>query len=85
MNFGLKTRVSFNARPHPGPLPRGEGETLDALTYFASCPHTRRSLRLRASSRVKPNAPELTRDGETVLPLLGERAGVRADNSAIFN
>ncbi len=46
------------ARPHPGPLPRGEGDT---------------SSDSRPSERVRISPAR-----DTILPLLGERAGVRA-------
>ncbi|MBI3414119.1 MAG: response regulator [Verrucomicrobia bacterium] len=49
------------ARPHPGPLPRGEGETSAALDHL--------------------NAPRASDAQTTALPLLGERAGVRENQT----
>ena len=70
--------MSGNDRPHPGPLPRGEGERIVALH-----PLVRRSCSLRLSVHFgeasnNQAALALTSDSRAFLPLLGERAGVRA-------
>src|SRR5882757_646834 len=69
-----------NARPHPGPLPQGEGETVAAnerISHAKLKPASRRKNQLPGNGngihRVSENAAILP-------PLLGERAGVRADN-----
>ena len=70
------------ARPHPGPLPQGEGGTSPAL---------RRGNGLRGSNvlhgerqqAAKDNgAGKVLQEAALLLPLLGERVGVRADSSS---
>ena len=77
MHRGELEEVSVDARPHPCPhpcpLPQGEGETSPALVGSSPC-------RVRVS-RVRCRAPvarDLAARGAVWLPLLGERAGVRA-------
>jgi len=67
------------ARPHPSPLPRGEEEAGGVAGKFVRyiCNH-----RLPAA-RFKPNTTtsgaRIAINRQIILPLLGERAGVRAD------
>jgi hypothetical protein len=65
----------MNARPHPNPLPRGEGTVAQGLEPIVRyrCNH-RVFVRYFTSSL---NTSNLTCDGRAFLPLLGERAGVR--------
>src|SRR6185369_1000329 len=67
--------MSIYARPHPDPLPLGEGEAVATFWTFGPFPRNPRyrSVRLRTL-----DASEVDSDGRVVLPLLGERVGVRA-------
>ena len=69
------------ARPHPGPLPQGEGGTSPARRRIDR-PQKSSALRdqRRAAARAS-GANKFSRDAAPLLPLLGERAGVRADSS----
>jgi hypothetical protein len=68
----------INTRPHPGPLPQErerdfvQSEAANSLRvrYRSNC----------ASIRLSKTAPANVQRVELFLPLLGERAGVRADN-----
>ena len=65
-------------RPHPDPLPQGEGEHLTLLDYFSNIIAITDSVSFAVKHRItQPIAWLKTR--RTILPLLGERAGVRAD------
>jgi urease accessory protein len=72
-------------RPHPGPLPRGEGESHPAFGRI----HDLGFAEFSGSSHPDVgggDAPNGVSAGGTPLPpLLGERAGVRADVSASSN
>ena len=83
MKCGRKTEVGFNARPHPDPLPRGEGEAIAASKNPAGRFRNRRATGFRKQLHEELRALKLTRSGETMLPLLGERAGVRAVQTTI--
>ena len=74
--------VGVHARPHPGPLPRGEGERLTSLDNF--------SILVAATDFVSFAMRCITTQPiawlkmrRMIPPLLGERAGVRADASLI--
>jgi hypothetical protein len=70
---------SCDARPHPSPLPRGEGERIAARdNRVHSCFSNRRFV---ASHEAENNLSAFISSGRSraFLPLLGERAGVRAD------
>ena len=82
MSLLTSAATSGNARPHPGPLPRGEGETVSALRQ---APHTRFKRAPRAKNQRTEAANgihEVSPNTAIVLPLPGERAGVRADVSS---
>jgi len=66
------------ARPHPDPLPRGEGEQRRRSGNSVRFPWWCRACGLRSRPDPELNASGSTRDGRAVPPLLGERAGVRA-------
>jgi hypothetical protein len=85
MKPGRKIEVSFNARPHPGPLPRGEGEATHVSSGFASHLHRCCVFPVRIRTHGKPSTLEIISDGQTILPLPGERAGVRAVKLTIFS
>jgi len=59
----MKTFFVLNVRPHPDPLPRGEGT---AVGYFIFC-----------ESFLAAGRARFARWPGAFLPLLGERAGVR--------
>ena len=67
-----------NARPHPGPLPPGEGESFARVSPIGT-----RWVVVLFRNETQDGA-DCNRDGQSVksrttaLPLLGERAGVRA-------
>ena len=74
--------ISVHARPHPGPLPRGEGERPTSLDNFSIIMAVTDSGSFAVRRMItQPIAWLKTR--RTILPLLGERAGVRADASLI--
>ena len=75
----LTNRVDgFDARPHPGPLPRGEGEA--ARVSRESRRHTcnRRLSAFRSKTLATTCDGRIANNRRMILPLLGERAGVRA-------
>ena len=69
---------SVYARPHPGPLPRGEGvaDRIARLLVRRIC-NLRHSVARQNSCAINGDPINLL-DRQMVLPLLGERAGVRA-------
>ena len=67
------------SRPHPGPLPRGEGERCGLLVEILDRGCRRRCLVKLGKMRHHPGALATTNAWQMVLPLLGERVGVRAD------
>jgi hypothetical protein len=70
--------VGVHARPHPSPLPRGEGERFTSLDNFSILVAIADSVSFAVRHRItQPIAWFKTR--RIILPLLGERAGVRAD------
>ncbi len=68
----------MNARPHPGPLPREEGAASDADQMFGCPGQLRRLTFISATRRTTIHDTRLIRTRRMFLPLLGERAGVRA-------
>ena len=67
--------VGVYARPHPDPLPRGEGEHLTSLDNFSILIAFTDSVSFAVRHRItQPIAWLKTR--RTIPPLLGERAGV---------
>jgi len=72
--------VCDHARPHPDPLPRGEGEHFTSLDNFSIFMAATDSVLFAVRFRItQPVAWLKTR--RIILPLPGERAGVRADVS----
>ena len=57
------SKILFNARPHPNPLPRGDGT---AVGYF-----------IFIGVFLTANNARFAKWRQAVLPLLGERAGVK--------
>ncbi|GEM_PF-181369 len=81
----LKKSNGVYARPHPGPLSRGKGEAGKVARKFVRyiCNH-----RLPAVD-FKPNTTtsgvRIAINWQIILPLLGERAGVRVDATTDFS
>jgi hypothetical protein len=75
---GTKEMCVFDAHPHPGPLPRGEGEATRASRTPGchNCNH--RPAFIRPGNRTITCACRIASKRRMILPLLGERAGVRA-------
>jgi hypothetical protein len=71
------------ARPHPGPLPRGEGEQITVPGKLGGVGCNRRRFALRAESGNGTECVHIGQTREQLLPLLGERAGVRTGHSQI--
>jgi hypothetical protein len=86
LTVGLAEFISaiseMNVRPHPGPLPRGEGGRIAVFekSYTVCCDRRAWTLTSRAPRNKRAHTGNTL---EPVPPLLGERAGVRA--SAEFN
>ncbi len=72
--------VMNNVCPHPDPLPRGEGTAMCGFRNFVRLDCTLHLFAFRSEASDKLTAPEHehARDCRMFLPLLGERAGVRA-------
>jgi len=75
---------SFETRPHPGPLPRREGEVTRATRNFArhNCNH--RFFAVCRKTHMTACVVRTADHWRMILPLLGERAGVRAVVTANF-
>ena len=71
-------KLSSNARPHPSPLPRGEGEPPASFRKLRRHNCGRRVSRLRSETGRTTAILRIFKNGWIILPLLGERAGVRA-------
>ena len=71
-------RNKFNARPHPDPLPRGEGTAMHVFGKLVrhGCNHSASALSTETWDNLTVSAH--TCGHRMFLPLLGERAGVRA-------
>jgi len=69
---------SHNARPHPGPLPRGEGDGIHVGRNIERHRCSRGFLFVRMAAREQTNGVYQANQRRIIFPLLGERAGVRA-------
>ena len=70
--------ANLSGNSHPSPLPWGEGDASDANQIFG-CPGQFRRLTFMVVRRLTTTRDtQSTRKRQTFLPLLGERAGVRA-------
>jgi hypothetical protein len=70
--------IETNARPHPGPLPLREGEVGHISRKLGILDCSRRVSLVRFLTRSITNHVHSPNNLQMVLPLLGERAGVRA-------
>ena len=68
----MKFLKMFNARPHPDPLPRGEGTAVGHFNFCESCASRWPSLFCQDAASVSPS-PRFAESAEQK----GERAGVR--------
>ena len=84
MNASTSRSNTWNARPHPGPLPRGEGEHLHASSDLGVCRSEashrgiRRIVLFDEQSRLGRTSVRSPRRYATFSLSAGERAGVRA-------
>ena len=69
------------ARPHPGPLPPGEGEQVSVARRNGGSRLNQASAASGRKTGDAIGASELARDANTSPPLPGERVGVRVDDS----
>jgi hypothetical protein len=81
----LKKSNGVYARPHPGPLPRGEGEAncLGGNSVRRDCSHRPSAICSKTHSII--SNIRITQERRMILPLLGARAGVRADVTTNFS
>jgi hypothetical protein len=72
-----------NTRPHPGPLPRGEGEAnhVSRNLEWPGCSHRLFAIQFERSII---SADHFANNRRRIPPLLGERAGVRVDVNTKF-
>ena len=70
--------ISVNARPPHGPLPRGEGEAYHVARLLDRPTCSRRLSVIRLKAREVTKDVQQAKQRRMILPLLGERAGVRA-------
>jgi len=70
--------MNVYARPHPGPLPWGEGGHYHGAGNFSVSIAVTDSVSFTNKTHDNP-AYYLLKTRRMILPLLGERAGVRAD------
>ena len=72
------------ARPHPGPLPRGEGAAARVSRTLGRHKCNHRYAVIRPGNRTIIYYSRMADNRRTILPLPGERAGVRADVTTHF-
>jgi hypothetical protein len=75
----LKESNGFNVRPRPGPLPRGEGEATRVSRTLGRHRCSRRLSAIRRKKLTTICIVLIVNNRRIILPLLGERAGARAD------
>jgi hypothetical protein len=75
--LGIFSGMSVYARPHPGPLPRGEGEHIASLDNFSIFMAVTDSVSLAVRHEITQIIACL-KTRRTIPPLPGERVGVRA-------
>ena len=81
----LEESNGFNVRPHPGPLPRGEGEAICIVHKLVRRGCSRHLSVIYSKARAKTCDAGIASDQRIILPLLGERAGARADVTTNFS
>jgi hypothetical protein len=75
----LKESNGFNVRPRPDPLPRGEGEATRVSRTLGRHRCSRRLSAIRRKKLTTICIVLIVNNRRIILPLLGERAGARAD------
>jgi urease accessory protein len=80
MSLLTSAATKKDARPHPGPLPRGEGEQVSALRRNDGSRWKRVSATDGQKAGIANEANKQTTSALSFPPLPGERAGVRADD-----
>ncbi len=83
MSLLMSAATNGNARPHPDPLPRGEGEKVSASRRNGSPRLKQASQANVVSVGVANGTPRISAATSKLPPLPGERAGVRADVAPI--
>ena len=81
----LKESNGFNVRPRPGPLPRGEGEATRVSRTLGRHRCSRRLSSVRRKKLMTICIVLIVNNRRIILPLLGERAGARADVTTNFS
>jgi len=79
MSLLTSAAAKRNARPHPGPLPQREGEKVSASRQTGGPRLKQASQANVVSVGVANGTPGISAATPMLLPLLGERAGVRAN------
>jgi urease accessory protein len=82
MSLLTSAATNGNARPHPGPLPQGEGEPVSASRENGSPRVKQASQANVVSVGVANGTHKISEAASKLPPLLGERAGARADFSS---
>ena len=77
---GAKEMCVLDARP----LPRREGEAICVVHKLVRCGCNRRFAVIHSQAHAKTRDVRIASDRRMILPLLGERAGVRADVTSNF-
>jgi urease accessory protein len=70
-----------NAHPHPGPHPRGEGEKVPAKEYSVHYVFKSTQVAKHKIAGKRNGTHNILTGSDSVPPLPGKRAGVRADNA----
>jgi hypothetical protein len=81
----LKEANGFNVRPRPGPLPREEGEATRVSRNLGCHRCSRRLSSVRRKKLTTICIVLIVNNRRIILPLLGERAGARADVTTNFS
>src|SRR5208282_2800088 len=81
----LRAMNGVYARPHPGPLPRGEGEATRLARRLNRPNYSRHLAVVRTRTVTTTRVGRSANDRRLIPPLLGERAGVRAVVSTHFS
>jgi len=79
----LRAMNGVYARPHPGPLPQGEGVAARVAQNFAHRHCRRRPSAVRRKTRMTIRVVRVVNNRRMILPLLGVRVGVATDVYAL--
>ena len=82
----LLNTFEMNARPHPDPLPRGEGTAMDVFGEFQNCFCSRRPFGFGNHCSAPTGSPEQFVNRRMILPLPGgEGRGEGGRNHSFFS